>query len=274
MGRRYVIAFGVVIFGTVVAPMIQSSGEIASGAPITLTAKVRDFLANGVEFEGINFANQTPAAYFANDQNNKIERGIVGPLGSPLGPNGDPVWSSVRDPGFYNTVPNGSFFNEWWQDVPGLNIPISLPLTFSDLGGGMYSYSNLSFFPIDGQGFGNEGYAHNYHFTMQIDSDFVYQPGQTVQVVSDDDLWVFINSKLAIDLGGVHGGYQGSVSLDSLGLTPGQTYPFDLFYAERNTSGAAFALQTDILGTLPEPSALTLIACGALAMITRPSRRV
>ena len=126
---------------------------------VTLTAQVRDFLANGKEFEGINFSNQTPAAYFANNQNNKLELGIVGPLGSPLGTNGDPVWTNTRDPGFYNTLPDGNFFNEFWQNVPGLNSPILLPLTFNNIGGGVYSFSNLSFFPIDGKGFGNEGHA-------------------------------------------------------------------------------------------------------------------
>jgi len=43
-----------------------------------------------------------------------------------------------------------------------------------------------------------------------------------------------------IDLGGVHAAETGSVVLDTLGLTVGNTYNLDTFYAERHTSGSDF----------------------------------
>jgi fibro-slime domain-containing protein len=73
----------------------------------------------------------------------------------------------------------------------------------------------------------------------------------------DDDLWVFINNRLVIDLGGVHGPESASVNLDTLGLTAGNTYNFDLFFAERHTSGSNFRVETSIVlepvAAVPEP---------------------
>jgi len=86
----------------------------------------------------------------------------------------------------------------------------------------------------------------------------------------DDDLFVFINDRLVIDLGGVHDAETASVNLDTLGLTPGQTYWFDLFYAERHTVNAQFSIQTSIV-FMPSPGAASLgCVAGLLAM---PRRR-
>ncbi len=43
----------------------------------------------------------------------------------------------------------------------------------------------------------------------------------------------FINNRLVVDIGGQHNKVFGSVNLDIFGLTPGETYPFHIFYAER-----------------------------------------
>ena len=106
-------------------------------------------------------------------------------------------------------------------------------LTLDETSPGIYTYDNPSFFLLDGEGFGNEGNAHNYHFTAEFDGMFTYRPGQTFYFRGDDDLWVYINDSLVIDLGGVHGPAEAFVDLDLLGLTVDNTYSFDLFYAER-----------------------------------------
>ena len=51
---------------------------------------------------------------------------------------------------------------------------------------------------------------------------------------------------ISVDLGGVHGAASGSVALDSLGLTIGQDYDFDLFFAERHTTQSNFRIDTSI----------------------------
>jgi len=67
-----------------------------------------------------------------------------------------------------------------------------------------------------------------------------------------------------IDLGGVHGAQSSSVNLDSLGLTVGDMYDFDRFFAERHTTQSNFRIDTSIAlkqpsTGVPEPSSITLL---------------
>lgn len=155
------------------------------------------------------------------------------------------------------TTHGKQYFDQWYHDAAGINITIPYDITLTDTGNGVYTYDNQAMFPIDNQGWGNEGNPHNYHFTLEAHTKFEYKGGEVFTFTGDDDLWTFINGKLALNLGGVHGAETASVDLDAmaatLGIVKGQVYSLDLFFAERHTVDSHFRIDTTIGCFTPLP---------------------
>jgi len=143
-------------------------------------------------------------------------------------------------------------FDQWYRDVTNVNKKTEYAITLIRQPGTppVWSYVNTAFWPINNQLFGNEGRTNNFHFTYEIHNTFTYQGGETFYFQGDDDVWVFINNKLVIDLGGVHSVRSATVNLDSIattiGITPGNDYNFDFFFAERHTTQSNFRIDTSI----------------------------
>jgi len=226
MSFKYLIAL------TLVLGLVNATSA-TSPKKIQLLGRLRDFS---------NWDSKQKEAHADFNRLNGAEKDIVE---KTLGVDGKPVFNSKKIPAV-TQVKSKETFDQWYNDEKGVNIASDYSIELTDNGNGIYTYDNPFFFPLDGQGFGNDKNIHNYGFTYEIHTVFTYQKGQTFSFRGDDDLWVFINKQLVIDLGGIHSALEGSVKLDTLKLTPGEDYTLDIFFAERHTHSSNFKIQTSI----------------------------
>lgn len=226
------------ICGAGTEPCVDDTPGVCN-APVphnpVLHATFLDFHSTQNDFEGTGLPVTTTAP---------LDLGIVQ---QKLDANNLPVYA----PTFTSPSTTGKQdFDVWFRSTPGVNVELQADLTMTPAAGNYFTYQNYAFFVLDNQGFGNEGQPHNYDFTMQAETSFVYMGGETFNLTSDDDSWLFLNRSLAIDLGGRHQSESGSVVLDAaaseLGLVVGKEYPLNVFYVERHVTGAVFGLTSTI----------------------------
>lgn len=212
-------------YGMDAGPQHEGTGD---GCGDALQVIVRDFSVSHADFEGPN----------GDDKDIVRDR---------LGEGGKPIYAGAP---VTKTTHGEPLFDQWYRDVPGVNQTFPILIKLAPGEDGSLSYDNAAYFPIDNQGFGNEGNNHNFHFTSEVHTHFEYTGGESFTFTGDDDLFAFINRRLVINLGGLHAAETATIYLDAiaadLGLKVGERYPLDLFGAERHTSGSHFRIETTI----------------------------
>lgn len=170
------------------------------------------------------------------------EKGIVKPR---LDSRGRPVLAE----GEFESIHSEESFGQWYRDVEGVNqtFEVTLELTQEE---GYQVFGTTTFFPLDALGYGDEGLGRNFGFTTELHAYFLYDGEGSFQLAGDDDLWLFINGQLVIDLGGVHGWQSSTINVadvaESVGLEHGKVYTLDIFHAERHSTESKFYAKTNL----------------------------
>lgn len=207
-----------------------------------------------------------------NDMGNGLCEGLVettlNAQGKPNLANSGCTLPSVKGAGntYFDLIKSAESFAQWYtpsdfsqETVSSLSLQEQPDGTFQFAASGNYGGE---FFPLDddpkwadeelvcvnwpywGNACDGNPVTHNYHFTSEVRYIFPFQGGETLTFSGDDDVWVFVNGQLAVDLGGLHQELEREITFDEgdFGMTVGSLYEIVVFQAERAPVASNYTL--------------------------------
>ncbi|MGL1904301.1 MAG: hypothetical protein OCC49_19360 [Fibrobacterales bacterium] len=157
-------------------------------------------------------------------------RAVTGMVKKELGLNGLPQLDSIHT--------DNDHLEEWWTEAEFNKVNTTIPFLY--VGNGTYQYWDNNFFPLDSpEATWKDPDTLNYYFAAHFQHTFLYDgtPNQLFEMGGEDDIFVYLNGTLVIELGGPQYGLLDTFSLSEefqqLGIEVGDSITLDFFIAER-----------------------------------------